>query len=380
MSWEHGSASWCSEKWGGFRLPGLAFGLWLLILILFAGCGGAPPGEVTAPPPIEETGEPVLDIYNWDTFIDPAILTGFEQQYGVRIQYDIIRTADESHDIVAADPAKYDVFIPAEYTVLRMRTEGLLATLDRGSIPNFANIAPEFVNPSYDPGNRYCVPYLWGTGGIGYNADLTGRAITSWGDLFDPAFRGQVALLDDPRDALGAALLHLGYSLNTTNVNEIHEARDFLIEHIDQFAAFAPDTGQDLLRDRQVAIAQEWGGDMVQIMGDDPSLRYVIPAEGSIIWVNSMCIPRDAPDKALAEQFINYLLEPEVGAALANYTHYGSPNQAALQLVNPADRGNPVLYPPDDLRQHLFYQVYLGADIEAIYREAWDAVKAAQIE
>lgn len=354
----------------------IAIGLCTMAMLLVACAAPAAPAEPTGEP-TEESAERVLNIYNWDTYIDPAVLTDFEQQFGVTINYEIYANNEEMLETVQAGPVDYDIVVPTDYMVSIMRREGLLAALEHDNIPNFANLDPAFVNPIYDPGNRYCIPYQWGTMGIGYNVRATGREIESWADLFDPAFAGRVSLLADARLTMGMVLLYLGYSPNTTNPVEIEAARDFLIEHADAIAAYAPDTGQDLLAAGEVDLAFEWSGDIFQVMEDDPDIRYVVPREGSLVWTDNMCILASASHKELAEAFINYVLTPEVGAAISNYVHFSSPNRAALPLINPQDRNNPALYPPPDVRARLFFLADVGPDATVLYDRAWEEVLAA---
>ena len=346
-----------------------------MLLVTLSGCGGTP---APSPSPTPAAADQALNIYNWDTYIDPAVLTDFEQKFGVKIRYDLYENNEAMLATVQASATDYDIVVPTDYMVEIMHKDGLLAPLNKNNIPNFANLDSSFFSPAYDPGNRYCVPYQWGTLGIGYNIRATQRELTSWKDLFDPAFAGRVSLLADPRLTMGIVLLYLGHSPNTTSSVEIAEARDFLIAHADQFAEYAPDTGQDLLADGTVDVAFEWSGDIFQVMEDDADVRYVIPEEGSIIWTDNLCILATAPHKEMAEKFINYVLEPEVGAAISNYIRFGSPNRAALPLLHQADRENPAIYPSDQVRQRLFFLADVGPAGTELYEAAWAEVLAAK--
>jgi spermidine/putrescine transport system substrate-binding protein len=275
---------------------------------------------------------------------------------------------------VRAGEVAYDVIVPSDYLVAVLRDEGLLQPLRRENLPNLTNLDPSFISPAYDPNNAYCVAYQWGTMGIGYDVQATGREIDSWQQFFDPAYSGRVALLDDMRNTMGIALIYLGYSPNTTNPEEIQAARDFLISQSEQVAAFAPDTGQDMLLAGEVDIALEWSGDIFQVMESDADIRYVIPEEGSMIWTDNMCIPANATNRDMAEAFINYILKPEVGAALSNYIRYATPNEAAVPLLFPADRFNPAIYPESDVRSRLHFLTGLGPEAQAVYEQAWAEV------
>lgn len=329
------------------------------------------PANVT---PAAEESTPVLKVYNWDTYIDPEILTSFEETYDVAIDYQVFDNDGDLLEELRAGGTNYDVVVPSDFTVAIMRQEGLLAPLDKELIPNAGNLDPTFVSPVFDPANRYCMPYQWGTAGIGYNLAATGREITSWADFFDPEFAGRVAMLDDYRTTMGIALLILGYSPNTTNPQQIAEATEFLKEHADQVGAYTGDDGQDLLNEGEFDMVVEWSGDIFQIMEENEDIRYVIPAEGSIIWTDNVCIPATAPNKRLGEQFINYILEPEIGAKLSNYVQYGTPNEASLPLIDEEVLNDPAVYPPESVRERLFFLVDVNLAATQLYQQAWNEI------
>jgi spermidine/putrescine transport system substrate-binding protein len=317
---------------------------------------------------------PVLKVYNWDTYIDPEILTSFEEKFGVTVDYLIYDNDGDMVEELQAGNTSYDLVVPSDFNVSILRSEGLLAPLDKTTIPNARNLDPTFVSPVFDPGNRYCMPYQWGTVGIGYNLAATGREITSWADFFDPAFAGRVAMLDDQRTTLGVALLILGYSPNTTNPQYIAEATDFLVSQAGQVGAYTGDDAQDLLNLGEFDMVVEWSGDIFQLMEKNEDIRYVIPEEGSLIWTDNMCIPATAPHKALAEQFINYILEPEIGAQLSNYTQYGTPNATSLPYIDQELLNDPAIYPPASVRERLFFQVDVSLAATQLYDQAWTEI------
>jgi len=345
----------------------------LLCLGVLTACGA--PVISTLPAETPTVAPAVLNVYNWDTYIDPTVLTGFEQKFGARVNYTTFLSNEE---LIAAlqSGSAYDVVVPSGYAIDQLWRGQLLYPLNKDNIPNLKNIAPQFANPSFDPGNRYCAPYLWWTMGIGYNKEKIGHAITGWHDFFDPAYAGRIALLDGARDTLGVALVYLGYSPNTTSAPEILAARDFLLAQLDNVAVIALDDGQDLLAAGEVDLVVEWGGDMFQVMAEHPELEYVIPLEGSTMGSEGMCIPAAAEHKQLAELFINYVLEPEVSAAIANYTRYPTPNQAALPLINLVDRNNPAIYPAAEIQARLFMYANLGPEVALLYEQAWADIHA----
>lgn len=324
-----------------------------------------------------QTPKMELNIYNWDTYIAPEVLQEFEQQYRVKINYAIYGSSEEMYAKIKSGDTNYDLIFPADYMVKTMAHEGLLAELNLSDIPNRKYIDPNFLNPEYDPENRHSLPYQWGTLGIGYNLEAIGQEVDSWNAMFKPQYTGKIAWMDDTRYTIGAVLIFLGGDPNTQDPAEINRARDFLIQQKETIAAFAPDTGQLLLNQGEVDLAFEWSGDILQVMKENPDLRYVIPKEGSIIWTDNMAIPQRAPHPELAEQFINFILEPRISAKISNFTQYGSPNQAARQknLINPFDLNNPGIYPSPEIFPKLKYLEDVGA-ASALYEAAWKAIKA----
>jgi len=361
-------------RYAHLRAPLWLAALILALLLAARTAAESSPADIVAP---ESETPAVLRVYNWDTYIDPDILTAFEQQFGVAIDYQVFdNDGDLLEELRAGATDQYDVIVPSDFIVTIMRDEGLLAPLNKANIPNFANVDTPFISPVFDPANRYCAPYQWGTVGIGYNIEAVGREISGLADFFDPAFAGRVVMLDDYRTSLGLALLYLGYSPNTTDARHIAEAADLLISQANQIAAYVGDDGQDLLVAGQYDMVIEWSGDIFQVMEESDNVGYVIPEEGSIIWTDNACIPAAAPHKDMAEGFINFLLDPAIGAQLSNYTAYGSPNRAALPLIDPDYLNDPAIYPPPAVRERLFFLVDVDIAANDIYLQAWDRVLA----
>ncbi|MCS7030315.1 MAG: spermidine/putrescine ABC transporter substrate-binding protein [Gloeomargarita sp. SKYG116] len=347
--------------------------IWGLLMLWAAwlpiGCG---PWE--QPP---QPGQPTqtLSVYNWATYIAPQVLTDFEKKFNVRIKYDTFDSPDTLYAKLKPGNPGYDVIFPSDYLVNRMIQEDMLVPLQLDKIPNRVHLGQRFQNPPYDPGNRYSMPYLWGTQGIGYNRKQTGKAIDSWQAMFDAQYR--VAWQEESRATLGAVLIALGLNPNTTKTEEINRARDWLIQHRGNIVAFAPDTGEELLNQGEVTLAFENSGDVFQVMAQNPAIAYAIPKEGAILWVDAMAIPKGAPHVDLAHEFINYLLDPEVAAQIANYTRYATPNQTAIdrKLIQAEDLQNPGIYPSPAVFNRL--QVLENLPPEALkrYEAAWNDIK-----
>ncbi|MEN9217128.1 MAG: spermidine/putrescine ABC transporter substrate-binding protein [Gloeomargarita sp. HHBFW_bins_162] len=349
---------------------------WWVVLIAFGvaawlplGCGIGNQSARQSTPPV------TLSVYNWATYIAPQVLTEFEQKFNVRIKYDTFDSPDTLYAKLKPGNPGYDVVFPSDYLVSRMIQEEMLLPLDQAQLPNQVNLGEKFRNPAYDPGNRFSMPYQWGTQGIGYNRKKTGKPIDSWGAMFDPQYR--VAWQEESRATLGAVLIALGLNPNTTQASEINRARDWLIQHRRNIVAFAPDTGEELLNQGEVALALENSGDIFQVMVENPDIAYSIPKEGAILWVDTMAIPKGAPHVELAHQFINYLLEPAVAAQISNYTRYATPNQTAIQdkLIQAEDLNNPAIYPPPAVFAKLQVLENLPPATLTLYDAAWNEIK-----
>ncbi|MBW4547564.1 MAG: spermidine/putrescine ABC transporter substrate-binding protein [Symplocastrum torsivum CPER-KK1] len=351
----------------------LFLSLFFLAVLLPLGCSGNRPN-------VSETGSEnannVLNVYNWTTYIAEDAITEFEKKFGAKVKYDTFESNDALYAKLKPGNPGYDVVFPSDYMVTTMRAEGLLEELNLDNIPNIKNVDSKFMNPPYDPGNKYSLPYQWGTMGIGYNIKATKGEINSWGQLFEPKFKGRVALQDEMRVTLGGILMYLGYDPNTTNQDELNKARDFLIKNKDAIASFAPDTGQALLDQGEVDLTLEYSGDIFQLMKENKDIRYAIPKEGTIVWTDTMAIPKGAPNKELAEKFINFILEPEIGSKISNFIQYGTPNKAAIDkgLIEKKDFENSSIYPKQEVFSKLKYIQDIG-EVTQFYDEAWTEVK-----
>jgi spermidine/putrescine transport system substrate-binding protein len=352
---------------------------WIIITILqfllgwqIIACSDAPAMSLIADPTAAPAAPPArLNIFSQDQVIDPATLANFEAEFGVKVNYATATDHQTGLADIQAGLAQYDLVILDNILVASLRASGLFAPLNKDNIPNFKNIDPAFANPLFDPGNRYCVAYQWGTMGVGYNLQTTGPKAKNWADFFEANSQLRLGLPDDSRISLAAALLYMGHSPNTTNELEIAGARELLQRHSGQIITYAPGTGQALLADSQVDLIFARSGVILQLMETNPDINYVIPDEGSVIWIDSLCLLANSSHPELAETFINYILEPQVGATLVKATHYSSPNLAALPLLDPADLNNPMLYPDDDARQRLFFLVIVDPATTQIYNQIW---------
>lgn len=295
-----------------------------------------------------------LLFYNWSDYIDPELVSAFEEEFDVTVTQDFYPSNEELLAKIQSGGADYDVIVPSDYMVNIMIEEGLLAPMDRELVPNADNIADEFADPPYDPGNEYSIPYQWGTTGLGVNLDEVGEDVApSWELVFDPEvasqYAGRIALLDDPRETMGAALYYLGYSANTTSEEELQEAADLISEASQNLAAFDSNLYTDLLLSGEVVISHGFSGNYFAAFAEaEGNYAYLIPEEGATKWVDTMAVLESAPHPCTAYTFINFLLDAENGAQLTNWNYYASPNAAAEEHILPEILEDPAIYPPDD--------------------------------
>jgi spermidine/putrescine transport system substrate-binding protein len=317
-----------------------------------------------------------LNVYNWDTYIGETTLATFTEATGVEVQYDLYANLEEMYAKFQEGNPGYDVIFPSDYMLETMRVAGMLMELDHARIPNLSHVDPNFMNPSFDPGCKHNAPYFWGSVGIGYRTSKVERP-TSWKVLFDDErYSGRIALLADSRFVLALALMYLGFSANSTSADEIGKARDLLIKQKKHLKGFVPDSGQDMLISGDIDLVMEWNGDVLKVMAEDSDLSYTVPDEGSILWIDGMCIPKGAPNVDNAYAFLNHVHDPKVNGEIANTIHYATTNKAAREFVNKADLENPAVYLPDEIVGKCQSLIDVGEALR-LYDEAWTAIQAA---
>ncbi|MBI5931967.1 MAG: spermidine/putrescine ABC transporter substrate-binding protein [Chloroflexi bacterium] len=316
-----------------------------------------------------------LSVYGWATYIGSNTIPDFEKLCDVTVLYDVTDGNENTLTRLREGNPGWDVIIITDYIVQTMVEQDLLEPINYDLIPNWANIGDTFKGRSYDPENTYTVPYQWGTTGVGYNVDAVGEEITSWEQVWD--HDGPVSWPEDPRYMIGVGLQMLGYDPNTTNEDEIAEAAEYLVEHGSNVVAITPDDGQVLLAGGNVDIALEYSGDIVQIIQDCEcdDFGYALPEEGANLFIDNLAIPTDAPNADLANVFIDYILDPQVGADISNEIGYGSPNQASLDLnlIDEEYLNNGITYPDEATMEHL-WTVDANPDQEEAYIDAWDQI------
>ncbi len=332
-------------------------------------------GSKTPPTFANKSEAKVLNFYNWTDYIADDTIPNFQKETGIKVTYDNYSSNDELFAKLSAGSTGYDIIVPTDATLVKMKHANLVEPLDLTLIPNVVNLDARFRNAAYDPGNQYSIPWQWGTTGIGFDKTKVGGTVTDWDAFQLPAIKGKSSFLDEARDAFAMALFALKKDPNTTNTSDLDDAKNYLIDLKKTVKQITSDY-QDPLKGGELIFCQAYSGDVFTIQADNENVDYVIPTSGAFSWVDSMALPKGAPHPRNAEAFMNYMLEPKVGAALTNFVNYGSPNKAAEPYINKDILDNPLIYPPADALAKLPFQKDIG-EAELEYSDRWTQVKSA---
>ena len=318
-------------------------------------------------------------VYNWGEYIDPSILKDFQKETGIKVNYDTYASNEDLYIKMTQSQDKYDVIVPSDYMIERLIKEGLIQEINFENIPNFSGVEDILKNPSFDPENKYSVPYFWGTVGIVYNKSEVKDKVDSWDILWNEKYKDQIIMYNSQRDTLGLALKRLGYSLNSTNEKELEEAKKSLIEQKPLVYAYLDDDGRDVVVQGDANLSVMYSGDALLMMQQNEDLDYVVPKEGSNIWYDSMVIPKNAQNVSGAEKFINYMLKKEVQAKNAEYcVGYTSPVKGVKDLLPDEIKNSKVAYPDIDLLPPLESFRDLG-DFIKVYDRIWTEINASNL-
>src|SRR5690606_1897099 len=321
------------------------------------------------------SAQQVLNIYNWSDYIDPSVIADFEKEYGIRVIYNVFSNNEELHARLRAGATGYDVIFPSDYMVEVLIEEELLQPIPHEAIPNLAHIDERFLDLPFDPGNRYSVPYLWGSTGIGVNTRYVKEPVTSWAILWDPKYRGRISMLNDPREVFGVALKRLGKSINTKDLADFEAAKELLVQQKPLVLTYDSDNVEHLLASGEVWLAHGYSGDVLMAADEDPAIVYVVPEEGGVLWMDTMAIPKGARNVEGALKFINFMLRPDISARNSEAVRYPSPNKAARDYTSPEILNNPMIYPPQEVMDNMEWLEDLGELAPAVDR-LWTEVKA----
>ena len=319
-------------------------------------------------------------VFNWGEYLDYDVLDQFEEETGIKVVYEEYETNEIMYPKVAAGAIAYDVVCPSDYMIDKMIRNGLLQEINKDNVPNLSNIGERYWKWSeeFDPGNKYSVPYAWGTVGILYNKTMVDDEIDSWNILWDEKYKDNILMQDSVRDALMVALKKNGCSMNTENEEEIAQATEDLIAQKPLVQAYVIDQVRDKMIGDEAAIGVIYSGEAIYSQNENENLEYVIPKEGTNLWVDSWVIPKNAQNKENAEAFINFMCRPDIALKNFYYLTYSTPNEAARELIEDEEvRNSTIAYPTDEMLEGCETYTYLGDEVENMYNDYWNKVKSS---
>lgn len=340
-----------------------------LCLSLLSGCGQSSQKE--------DHGQVI--VYNWGEYLDPAVIDLFEEETGIEVIYDEYETNEIMYPKVESGAAEYDIVCPSDYMIHKLIQNDLLAEINFENVPNYKNIGQQYYEQSkeFDPENKYSVPYCFGTVGILYNKTMVKEPIDSWDVLWDDKYKNNILMQDSVRDAFMVSLKKLGYSMNSLNEKELEEAKEALIAQKPLTQAYVIDQVRDKMIGEEAAIGVIYSGEAIYTQRENENLEYVIPKEGTNVWIDSWCILKNAPNKDNAEKFINFLCRPDIALMNFEYITYSTPNEAARELIkDEALKTNKIAFPNLDQYENLETFQYLGEDGDQLYNDLWKEVKS----
>lgn len=320
-------------------------------------------------------------VYNFGEYLDPEVIELFEEETGIEVVYDEYETNEIMYSKIAADPSAYDVFCPSDYMVAKMISQDLLEPFAMDEMPN----AVEYIGEQYfeeargfDPENMYSVPYMWGTLGILYNTTLVHEPVTSWKILWDEKYAGEILMQDSIRDAFVIPMALNGFDLNTVDPKEIDIATQDLIDQTPLVQAYVVDQARDKMIGEEAALAAIYSGEVIYVQRENPDLQYVVPEEGSIVWIDSWVISKEARNKENAKLWIDFLCRPDIALMNFEFITYSTPNEAAREMIEEDDiRESEVAFPGPDILDRCTTLTYLGEEGDRLYAEAWKKLKSA---
>lgn len=335
----------------------------MAVAVLLSACGDSEPQEV-------------VNVFNWGENIDESIFDDFEEQTGIKVNYKVYESNEQLYTMLKQGGVNYDVIIPSDYMISRMIDEDMLEKIDYANVPNLSNIDSQYLNLEFDPQQEYSVPYTWGVVGIIYNTKTVTEPVTSWATLFDEKYSGSILQFDNSRDAMATALFYLGYDINTIDKAQLDEAFDLLTKQKPILQGYYMDQQFDKLEGGEAAIGVYYAGDAVTMMSNNPDLAFVVPSEGSNFFVDAMCIPKGAANKANGEAFINFMCEDEIVIRNMEVTGYATPSASAYAILDDELKNNPIIFPDKSILDNCQTYVNLPAETLELYNDYWTKLKS----
>lgn len=320
--------------------------------------------------------EKIVNFFNWSNYIGKDTLPEFTKRTGVAVRYDLFADEDEMFTKLRAGARGYDLIVVGDYHIPRFRALNLIEPIPAGELKNRTNLGPRFRSPVYDP-EETTVPYLWGTTGIAYNKKKIKKPPTSWRDLWDPQYKDRVSMLDNVRDCISVAMQLLNIPQTTRDPEDFKKIRELLVKQKPLVKQYSSASYLNSLVAGEIDLAMTWSGDLFQTARENPDLDYVIPKEGTYMWVDCLAMMRGARHRADTLRLIDYLLEPDVAAGIANSVRYATPNLAAQPQVDKELLNDPRVYPTPAVMKKLQLHHVLDSEQNELWSKTWADVKVA---
>ena len=323
-----------------------------------------------------------LNVYNWGEYISNGsddsvdVVAAFEQLTGIHVNYTTFDSNESMYAKLKSGAANYDIIIPSDYMVAKMIDEDMPLPLNYDNIPNFSLIDEQYRNPDYDPENAYTVPYMLCTTGIIYNTTMVDQAPTSWADLWDEQYAGNILMFNNSRDAYAIAAFKEGKSINPANTEEVDEVMEQLKAQKPLVQAYVMDEIFDKMIGGEAAVGVYYSGDAITMIDDNPDLAWVFPEEGSVLSVDCMCIPATSQNQEAAEMFINFMCEVDVGAANAEYIGYTTPSTAVWEQLDDELKYSEIAYPSEEVAAKEQVFTALSEEVNSELDVKWSEMKS----
>lgn len=318
-----------------------------------------------------------INFYNYGENIDDETVKEFEQKYDIKVNIETFDDMEAMYSKIKSGAGKYDVVLVSDALMPRMIDQKLIQEINKDNIPNISQMDEEYLDLEIDPGNKYSVPYMFGTVGLIYNKDVVKEEVNSWDILWDEKYKDRIFMFDTYRDTIGVALKKLGYSLNSTNQKEIDEAKELLLEQRRLVKPlYGVDNGTTMIPAGETDINMIWSGEGLNLQDEYPNLVYVVPEEGANFWIDSLCIPKNAKNVEGAEKFINFVSDKKSALRIADEIGYTTPNKEARQEQPESVRNNPNAYMPTEIMNRCEIYKDFSIDVKKMYDKAWIAIKS----
>lgn len=355
----------------------LSLGISVLILgSVLTGCGtSATKSKEGSSEVVDQKEGDVLNVFNWSEYLPESVIKEFEDKYNIKVNYTTYSSNEEMLAKISAGGSQFDIAVASDYMVDAMRKQNLMEEINMNNIPNFKNIGDQFKKLSFDPENKYTVPYMWGTAVVAVNTKKIPGDITSYSDLWDSKFKNSIVVLDDERALIGIALKKLGYSMNETDPDKLEQAKKELIKFKDNIKAFDSDSPKTALINGEAAAGYVWGAEAALAEKENKDIKTFFPKEGMYIWQDNFIIPKGAPDKKNAELFINFILDPKVSAEISKEFPYANPNVEAHKYIDKETLQDTTVYPTEEQLKNGEHLKDLG-DTITLYDKIWTEVKS----